>query len=353
MDTPLEFRRSRQGWLDRLLSPLAPVRPGEGGGALLLASNIFLVLFSYYILKTVRESLILSEAGAVVKSYSGALQAVLLLLIVPLYGAFGSRVNRLRLINWVTLFFISHLLIFAALGARGIHVGIAFFLWVGIFNVLVIAQFWAFANDIYSEEQGKRLFAIVGIGSSLGAWLGAVAAGDFFAALGPYRLMLAAAVLLSLSLLITYIVHRRESTGEEKGRVAAEPLGKQGGFRLVLKERYLFLIAALIVVLNVVNTIGEFLLGKLVVNAADLSVGAGANAEALKKAFIGQFYGNFFGWVNLLGFLFQLFLVSRIFKYIGVRGALFILPCIALGGYGLLLTLPDRKSTRLNSSHRT
>jgi AAA family ATP:ADP antiporter len=57
-------------------------------------------------------------------------------------------------------------------------------------------------------------------------------------------------------------------------------------------------------------------------------------------AVIGRFYGDFFGWVNLLGFLFQLFLGSRIFKYIGVRGTLFILPCIALGSYGLLIALP-------------
>ena len=67
-----------------------------------------------------------------------------------------------------------------------------YFLWVGIFNVMVIAQFWAFVNDIYSYEQGKRLFPIVGLGSSLGAWLGSVFAGDGVRALGPYPLMVLA-----------------------------------------------------------------------------------------------------------------------------------------------------------------
>ena len=61
---------------------------------------------------------------------------------------------------------------------------------------------------------------------------------------------------------------------------------------------------------------------------------------AEQQALIGQFFGDFYGWVNLLGFLFQLFLVSRIFKYIGVRGALFILPCLALGSYSLMIVTP-------------
>jgi AAA family ATP:ADP antiporter len=62
--------------------------------------------------------------------------------------------------------------------------------------------------------------------------------------------------------------------------------------------------------------------------------------EAERRAFIGEFIGGVYAWVNLLGLLIQLFLVSRIFQFIGVRGALFILPCIALGGYSLLVAMP-------------
>lgn len=308
---------------------------------MLLASNVFLLLASYYILKTVRESLILTEGGAEVKSYSAAGQALLLLLVVPAYGAFASKVTRMRLIAGVTLFFVSNLLIFVLLGGQGVPVGVAFFLWVGIFNVLVIAQFWSFANDVYTEEQGKRLFAIVGVGSSLGAWVGAYTAGVLFSRMGPFQLMLLSAVLLFACVGFSYLVNQRESLRRSaKGLQSSEPLGKEGGFQMVLNNRYLLLIALLIVILNVVNTTGEFLLGKLVVDAANQAAALSADPEAFKQAFIGKFYGNFFSWVNLLGFLFQLFLVSRIFKYLGVRGALFILPCIAMGGYALLATLP-------------
>ena len=78
---------------------LAPVRAGEGATAVLLAGNVFLLLASYYILKTVRESLILTEGGAEMKSYSSAGQALLLLLVIPAYGAFASKVNRIWIIR--------------------------------------------------------------------------------------------------------------------------------------------------------------------------------------------------------------------------------------------------------------
>ncbi len=335
----------RKGPIETALSLFADVRPGEGPTALLLALNVFLLLGSYYLLKTVREPLILTESGAEVKSYSAAGQALLLLFLIPAYGSFAAKVDRLRLIRWVTLFFISHLAIFHLLGEAGVHIGVAFFLWVGIFSVLVIAQFWAFANDVFTEDQGKRLFPMVGVGSSLGAWIGTLTAQRLFdvfePAVAPYRIMLVAGALLGVCIIVTQIVNRREAL-RAAGRQgeAAKPLGKEGGFKLIFKQRYLLLIAILILLLNVVNTTGEFILGKLVLAQAVAAVGDVAGAPAQINQYIGSFYGGFFSWVNFLGFLFQLLLVSRIFKYIGVRGAMFILPCIALGSYALLIFMP-------------
>src|SRR5512137_2273069 len=90
----------RKNLAERALSLLADVRAGEGAGVLLLGLNVFLLLVSYYLLKTVREPLILTQGGAEVKTYSAAGQALLLLAIVPAYGAFASRVSRIRLITW-------------------------------------------------------------------------------------------------------------------------------------------------------------------------------------------------------------------------------------------------------------
>src|ERR1700752_2284720 len=151
--------------LERLLSPIADVQPGEGLRTLLLAVDLFLLLAAYYMLKTVRESLILTEGGAAVKAYSSAGQAILLLALVPAFGAFASRVNRMQLVRYVTLFFVSNIVLFFAAGRLGLPIAIPYFLWVGIFNVMVIAQFWVFVNDLHTPEQGKRLFPLVGLGS--------------------------------------------------------------------------------------------------------------------------------------------------------------------------------------------
>ena len=178
-----------KGPLEKLLSPIADVRRGESVNALLLTLLMFLLLAGYYMLKTAREVFILSEGGAEVKSYASAGQAILLLGLVPAYGAFASRVSRVSLVTWVSLFFVSNIVLFGLANSAGVRIGIPYFLWVGIFNVMVIAQFWAFANDIYTPEQGKRLFPLIGVGSSLGAWLGSVRAGHLMEAYGPIRLL--------------------------------------------------------------------------------------------------------------------------------------------------------------------
>ncbi len=340
--SPIPISEGRKGLLERALSIFTQVKAGEGVTALLLSLNVFLVLFSYYLLKPVRDALILTQGGAEVKAYLYAGSAVILLFLVPAFGGLAARVNRIRLITWVTLFFISHLGIFYLLGVAGVQVGAAFFIWISIFSVLVVAQIWAFGNDLFTEEQGKRLFPIVGVGSAVGAWLGALAAGWLFGQLDPatasYSIMLVAAAGFGLGIMISHAVHRREQgrATPEKASTAEKPLGKEGGFKLVFTQRYLLLIAIAVLLTNVVNTTGGFILDKVVLASVEQQTADIAEQEVI----IGQFFGDFYGWVNLLGLLFQMFLVSRIFKYIGVRGALFILPCLALGSYGLMIATP-------------
>src|SRR5262249_4669307 len=216
-------------------SPIADVRRGEAVSALLMALTMFLILDAYYLLKTAREVFILAAGGAEVKSYSAAGQALLLLILVPAYGSFASRVNRVQLVRWVTLFFVANLVLFLlALGA-GLRIGIVYFLWVGIFNVMVIAQFWAFANDLYTPEQGKRLFPLIGVGSSLGAWIGSLRAGYLLNAMGPKRLLVGGAVILTVCALLSGIVDRVTSRGESAQAKKSEEkiAGGQSGFGMI------------------------------------------------------------------------------------------------------------------------
>src|SRR5438045_4198941 len=188
--------------LDRSLSFFTDVRAGEGATAALMFVNILVLLCCYSVIKTVREPLILLGGGAEVRSYAAAGQALLLMGFVPLYSWFASRVNRARLLVGVTLFFVVCIELFAFAVAAGVpYVGVAFFIWVGIFNMSLVAQFWSFANDLYSKDAGDRLFPIIAVGMTAGAPLGSLAAGRLFhSGAAPSMILQVAAVLLAASI---------------------------------------------------------------------------------------------------------------------------------------------------------
>jgi AAA family ATP:ADP antiporter len=319
--------------VDRLLRVFAPVQRGEGLIVLLLIHAIFLILCSYYLLKTVREGLVLASGGMFglrgeeLKLYASGAMAVLLIGIVPLYGWVASRVPRIRLIRVSYLAVLTSLGLFFLLGRAGVPVGVPFYLWLGIVNVFLVGQFWSYASDLCTEDQGKRLFAAIGVGGSAGA-----IAGPRLALLADtWTSMIVAAALIAVCLLLFATVERVARAQRPATREAAAPLAGDGGFALIRRDRYLALIAVMLVVANVVNTLGEFILSGAAVEHA-----AGAASDAERREMIKAFYASFYSWVNGIGFLVQAFLVSRLLVVTGVRTALFVLPAIALAGYGLI-----------------
>jgi AAA family ATP:ADP antiporter len=321
--------------LTRLFRLSADVRPAELGTTVVMTLSVFLLLTAYYLLKTAREPLILLGGGAEVKSYASAGQALILLGVVPAYAAVARRVGRLRLLSVVYFFFVADLLVFAVLTRQEVRVGVPFYLWVGVFNYTAIAQFWGFAADIYSAEQGKRLFAVLGIGSSVGAVAGARIA-KALVHRGPAVLMLGAAVILTACVfLYAWVDARAQRRPTREDPASPEPIGGPNAFQLLVRDRYLQLIAALTLVLNWVNSNGEYLLDRTLL-AALRERGNGVDAAA----FIGSFKADYFAWVNLAGVLLQVFAVSRILKVAGVRRALFLLPVVSFFSYGMMWLAP-------------
>jgi AAA family ATP:ADP antiporter len=339
----------RKNLLERLLSVVCDVHPGEGPGALILTINLFTLLAAYYLLKTVRESLILAEGGAEVKAYSSGAQAIILLGVVPLYGWIATHLNRNRLLRWTTLFFASNLLIFYFVGQAGARIGVVYYIWVGIFNVFTVAQLWAFATDLFSQEQGKRLFPLLGVGATGGAVAGAWLAGQLIKPLGPYKIMLIAVVALCLCAALTrlagYIITRRG--GEVEKKKDQETLSSEGGFQLLMRDHYLMLIAILTILLNIVSLSGDFIFGKLLVDQTNHVVGTAASLMKERKAYIGSYYASYYEWTNTFCFIIQTFLVSRIFKKIGVRGSMFVLPIISLATFVTILASPVLRVVRV------
>jgi ATP:ADP antiporter, AAA family len=318
----------------RILRPLSKVEPHEVATVAIMTCAAFLLLAAYYLLKTVREPLILLQGGAEVKLYARAGQTVIMIGLVWLYGELARRVGRMKLLGYVFAFFLADLALFAVLARTDLQIGLPFFLWVGVFSYTVVAQFWALGADIYTEEQGKRLFPIIGAGSSIGAVAGARFA-KAIVPLGPSAVMGIALVILVLFVaLILWVewrhigvkVHHRDEHRDE-------PLSAESAFHLLARDKYLVLIAALVVLLNWVNSSGEYLLDRTLVLAAH-------EAGGDETAFIGAFKADYFSWYNLIGVVLQLFAVSRIFEVVGVRNALFFLPLFAFGAYGVAAIVP-------------
>ncbi len=302
---------------------------------------VFLILTAYYVMKTAREGLILSGGtwglrGDELKTYATGAMAILLVGVVPAYGLLANRVRRIRLINVSYAIVIACLGVFFVLGRAGVSVGLPFFVWLGLVSVFLIAQFWSYANDLYTEEQGKRLFAIIATGGSLGAIFGPRIA----KLADTFTLMIVAAALLLAGLALFNAIEQRNARRGHDHRTT-EPITGAGGFTLVLRDRYLLLIACMLLVANLVNTTGEYVLSNAAREHAMALVPVRPNVDdaviaAERREIIKAFYSDFFLWVNVASFLIQAFLVSRILDKIGVRRALFVLPVVALGSYALI-----------------
>lgn len=336
--------------VDRALRPLSKVRPGEGVGAALLLVSIFLLLTGYYVMKTAREGLILTSdtfgiRGDELKTYANGTMAVLMFGLLPLYGALAGRLRRITLINLTYALTVGALLAFFLFGAAGYQIGLPFFLWLSFTSLLLVAQFWSYANDLYVEEQGKRLFSIIAVGGSLGAMIG-----PRIAKLTDSLTLLPLAALVLLGcVVILNVVERRGDHGQPP-HVAAAPIAGEGGFELVLRDRYLLFIACLMLVVNLVNTTGEFILSNAVRDHALAAIPPTAHAELVgaareaaietdRRELIKAFYGDFYSWVNAVAFVLQAFLVSRVIDKLGIRRALFVMPLIVFGAYAAIAAI--------------
>ncbi len=335
--------------MSRVLRPITVVEPGEAKTALLLTLNVYLLLSAYYVLKPVREALILAmPSGPEYKAYMSGAIALLLLFAVPAYAQFVDRLPRARLVITTTLFFAANLMLFRvalAVPALTAQLGLVFYAWVGIFGVMGVAQFWSFASDLYDEERGTRLFPLLALGGSLGAVCGAKGSAVLIPIWGvPAMFVLGTAQLCACAALFWLVERReqnarREAVPQAQARAKSAPPGAaSGAFSLVFSNRYLLLVAAFSLTFAWVNSNGEYMLGKLVRAAALAALPHATKAELGVQ--IGKSYGDIFTYVNLLGFLLQTFVVARLLRRFGFRLCFLIVPFIAFGDAAAVAVAP-------------
>jgi AAA family ATP:ADP antiporter len=324
-----------------------------------MSLNIFLVLCAYYFVKPLREGWIAVShieflSKMEVKAYSSFGQSLLLVGVVSIYGRMVDRLPRAELIARATLFCMSNMVVFWFLQPdffiRNLPItGIAFYLWVGMFGVFVVAQFWAFAADLYTESRGRRLIPMVAIGATAGAACGSWLTENLVKSglLASDYLLVVALVPLALSIYVTRLVEARGPVGAGPEAAASKPppSSGRGALPLVFGNSYLLLVGAVILLLNWVNTNGENLLFRVVQEALERqAVLEGITHESAMLAYTRagtvRFYGDFYFWVNLTALGLQAVVASRMLKYGGFGAVMLALPVAALVSYTAMAVVP-------------
>ncbi len=330
------------------------MRPEERRVVALLLVDVLVLMAAYYVVKTVREPLILERgtieglSRAAAKPVAHLAQTALLVPVVWLYGVLGRRFSPRALVRAYTLYFVGALELFRLLADFEVpYLGFAFYVWFGTFGVAAVAQFWSVANELFDPAAGARLIPIVALGAALGAPLGSATAG-WLAASGiePFDLLHVAAGLLLVQLVVLERARHLGVAEPEREDAPLRPEPTRAAtlttLRHVLAQPYVRAIGALVLLLNVVNTLGEYVLDGALVDGAEAAFEAArAAGEAVDRdAFVARqitiFRGGFYTTVNLLTMVFQLIVARFVVRLGGLRAVLLVLPLVALGAYGLL-----------------
>ncbi len=327
MSTPV----SRPSLLARWLAPIAELRAGEGGTALLLFLYSFLAMTSYNIVKPVTRSQFISSLGADnlpwVQFVSGMVIGVLMQAYTKLIAGVPRRwtipVTQAGMIALLVVFW----LLFTQVGSEWVSVG--FYLYGLVLGILLISQFWTLANDIYDPRQAKRLFGLIGGGASLGGALGAAITATLVEQLGTKSMLLVSAAILAACLLIVVrIIRTNERAGQSDASKTGEEasVGSGEALSLLRGSRHLKIIALVITFAAIGAAIIEQQL-----NMATAEAKGRANTDSITAvlAWVGVY-------LSLIGLFIQVALTSRIHRLLGIGFALLILP-VSLGASGLLM----------------
>ncbi len=346
--------------LERFLRIFTDVDAGEGTTALLMFANVFLILCAYYFIKPLREGWIaVSDIRGLskmeVKAYSSFGQSLVFVPVVWFFGRLSTRYRRGDLITRSTIFCMSNMAIFWAI-QPGLFIenlpysGVVFYLWVGMFGVFVVAQFWAFAADVYIEERGNRLFPLIAVGATSGAACGSWITGIMLKSelFGTQWLLILAMIPLAASIVLSRMVDRRMAAPAAEAATNPEPEYSDSGrnaISIVLTSRFLLATAVITLLLSWVNTNGENLLFRVVQEfLKGQAVKGGITDSTALLAFTRDgttsFYGDFFFWVNITAVVLQAFVASRLLKYGGFGLILLTMPVVALVSYTAMAFVP-------------
>lgn len=310
----------------------ASVLPSERAALLLGFAFHFCVLSSYYLVRPLRDALGL-EGGADKLQWLFTATFLVMLVMVPLFGALVSRLPAKRFVPLIYRTVALTMLVFGLLIANRIvpvTVGQVFFVWISVYNLLIVSIFWSVLVDRFSNEQGQRLFGFVAAGGTLGTFVGPLMAATMSKGLGPIALTLAAAVLLELAVrCYRQLLVRTEAQGENTLTASMGIGGSMlAGFTLISRSPYLLGMVLFMLLHTTAATFLYFEQGRII---ADSYSDVGSRT---------QFFAIVDLIVSALTLMFQLLLTGPLIRFIGVGGALMALPVVTLFAFTAMALAP-------------
>ena len=304
-----------------------PATAEERAAALWSFAYFFTLLAGYYVLRPLRDQMGIA-GGVRALPWTFTATFIALLVAQPLYGALVARVPRVRFIPVVYHFFVANLALFWLLltvGIAPVTVARVFFVWVSVFNLFAAAVFWSFMADLFTSEQGKRLFGFIGAGGTAGALLGPAITIGLSVPLGPTNLLIVALVFLELAVLCVHQLERTAKSGEGSQH-RDERIGGSAfaGLSEVFRSPYLLGIAIWVSLMSFGATILYFMQADLV--AATVH-GAGAQTRVFASMDLV---------VSLMTLVTQLFATGHLLKRFGTGPAAGALPAIYVAGFAVL-----------------
>jgi hypothetical protein len=311
------------------LSRILDIRPGEGTRTFLMFGNILLLIAAYTISKAVRDAVFLSKFGLTELSYMMIGIAVVAGFMVSGYKRITAGVGR-NVVSMITNSTIAVTLVLMAIGLR-MHVAWlnwGFYFWSGLFGLVLVAEFWLLANDLFNAREAKRLFPIIGSGAILGGLFGGALAGWLAKPLGSASLLYIVAAMLVAASLLSHVAWKFRRPEVKREQAEAPPAKFAEGIAILRKNSYTRHIALMLICMTVCYTIVQWQykgIAKIHFHGRQDDMTA--------------FFGIFAAVLNLVSFTLQLVGTPRLLKRFGVGFGLHVLPSgFGLGAIALLLT---------------
>jgi ATP:ADP antiporter, AAA family len=317
--------------LQRWVGWAVPATPQELAAALWSFGYFFMLLGGYYVLRPLRDQM--GIAGGVRNLPWLFLATFLTLLIAqPLYGALVARLPRARFIPIVYHFFVANIALFWLLLTFKIEpviVARVFFVWVSVFNLFAVVVFWSFMADVFSAEQGKRLFGFIGAGGTAGALLGPIITIWLSVPLGPVNLLIASAIFLEAAVFCVYRLERAAGARTD-APAQAQPIGGNAfaAFLELGRSPYLLGVAVWVSLLSFGATILYLQQANIV---AETVKGAGEQTRIFASIDLA---------VSLLSLATQVFATGQFLKRFGSGVAAAALPTVYVFGFIAIALAP-------------